>query len=177
MIYVVSIYFFNFCCRDDPERPALSNSHTIYANFRQLGVKSRQRMLAVFRGIEVILKARVQCAIDFGLCFRMACETIPEPVITSQEIVSFLKLVLSGPTANALIESIRCDYEKLFPESCKPICPRSLKHLSRCQVRQNLRQAHTYPFGIYDLGVPSVLEEYLRSVQTDYMREQYNSYN
>ena len=171
-IIICSFFFFS----NNSDKKLLLSSSAIEAKFRELSPESRQRMLAVFRGVEVILKAKWNCPIEFGLCFRMAYETIPEPIITSNEVANFLKLVLCGSSVDSSIEAIRSDYEKLFPESSGPLAPRTLKHLSRCQVRQNMRQIRCFPWGISDLKLPKTLKDYIISVENDYMHEQYNSY-
>lgn len=149
------------------------------ANLKKLTPESRQRMLAVFRGIHVVLSAKNSdynyYKRDFVMCFRMAYETIPEPVITSNEVEDFLTFALSGPTADTCIDSIRKEYEKLFPESRESLAPRTLKHLSRCQVRQNLRQEYTLPHGVKDLVLPTAIKKYITSVENKYMLEQYEA--
>lgn len=150
---------------------------TFQANIQRLSPASRQRMLVVFRGVHVAFEIKSfeynYYKRDFVLCFRMAYETIPEPVITSNEVADFLRLALSGPSVDTCIDTFRKYYEKLFPESCEPLSPRTLKHLCRCQVREKLRQEYTFPHGIKDLMLPTAIKKYITSVENNYMLEQY----
>lgn len=169
---------FSFTFRSDLEKPLLVNPRDFQTNIRRMNPVSRQRMLAVFRAVELILKSRdtMLGVIDYVICFRMAFETIPEPIITAQEVVNFLYYLFSGPSADEFIEEISREYKEFFPESTEPLTPRSLKHLSRCQVRQNFREAGTFPFGIMDLNYPQALKNYILAVESDYMRQEYSEY-
>lgn len=172
------MYLLSFSGYDVWPNPLL-DLKVFQANLENLTPESRQRMLAVFRGIHVVFRTKDldynYYKRDFVLCFRMAYETIPEPVITSNEVADFLRLALSGPSADTYIDAFRKYYEKLFPESCEPLSPRTLKHLSRCQVRENLRQEYTLPHGIKDLALPTAIKTYITSAENKYMLEQYEA--
>lgn len=175
MILILLFSFSRFYTFQNP----LLDLKVFQANLKKLSPESRQRMLAVFRGIDVVLRTKDSeynyYKRDFVLSFRMAYETIPEPVITSNEVADFLRFALSGPLADIHINSIRKDCEKLFPESREPLAPRTLKHLSRCQVRQNLRQDYTLPYGVKNLVLPTSIKKYITSVENEYMLEQYEA--
>lgn len=172
------MYLLSFSGYDVWPNPLL-DLKVFLANLENLTPESRQRMLAVFRGIHVVFRTKDldynYYKRDFVLCFRMAYETIPEPVITSNEVEDFLRLALSGPSADTYIDAFRKHYEKLFPESCEPLSPRTLKHLSRCQARENLRQEYTLPHGIKDLALPTAIKTYITSAENKYMLEQYEA--
>jgi hypothetical protein len=53
------------------------------------------------------------------------------------------------------------DFAKEFPRSSETLAPRSLKHLSRLEVRKSLAEVKTLPKGVFELHIPRNLQHYL----------------
>lgn len=134
----------------------------IYQNIRNLTSEKRQRLILVFKAVEVIMHREWHpIPVEETMkCLKMEFETIPEPLITREEIEFFLKIFLNE-ASHGNIQEICNEYEFQYPESTGPLKPRSLLHLSRCQVRQNLRSTGALPYGVQTLEIPESLKEYI----------------
>lgn len=92
--------------------------------------------------------------------FRMIFDTIPEPLVTLQEVRSLLEKLFLPSDNNKDVIDIFCEwFERLMPESAAHLTPRSLKHLSRCQVRDNLRKVGKFPYEVRHLSIPETLKK------------------
>lgn len=92
----------------------------------------------------------------------MIFDTIPEPLVTLQEVRSILEKLFLPSANNEEVIEIFCEwFEKLMPESTTLLKPRTLRHLCRCVVRDNIRRNGKFPYGVYSLTVPESLQEYI----------------
>lgn len=53
------------------------------------------------------------------------------------------------------------DFSHEFPRSSEAFAPRSLKHLSRLEVRKSMAEVRTLPKGVSELHIPRELHHYL----------------
>ncbi|XP_054724321.1 uncharacterized protein LOC129234353 [Uloborus diversus] len=107
---------------------------------------------------------------DQKRCFYMVWRAIPEPYVRYAEMVSSVFNEYVSLAKHLILYPGRCEknskfclmYENNFMElSFGPKEPRSLKHLARCKIRQNLRASSALPYGIYELELPKSLQRYL----------------
>lgn len=99
---------------------------------------------------------------DCGQCWEMVFDTIPERHVTRSEVEDLLQRILVPSEEARIATKYLCDnFELMFPSSKGPLRPRSLKHLSRCRIRQNMREANTIWYGVQYLPLPRYLKEYI----------------
>ena len=121
------------------------------------------------RGLEVLMNIqavndRPKEVQNYVLCLSLAFETIPDPVISSEEVRNYLEKLICGLLPNEAVKAISSEYEYNFEDSRTPLTPRSLEHLCRCSIRQNLRERRSLPDGIKSLPLPEMIKNYLKIV-------------
>lgn len=97
-------------------------------------------------------------------CLRMVFNSIPEPFVTSEELRGVLELAHADrcdSQSKMLMDALESGFKMMNPESEGFVTPRSLQHLSRCQLRDNLRQTGALPHGIHELELPSYIQAYV----------------
>lgn len=126
-------------------------------------------------------KGRRKSSSTYFECFRLAFRSIPDPFVSSGELRELFRDIchknsshkfrvirrenstkrFREDSAETYIGDIIGEFENLYPEGAKSLAPRSLKHLSRCQVRENLKRCGALPYGVQDLGVPKCIQKYI----------------
>ncbi|GFS87497.1 SOCS box domain-containing protein [Nephila pilipes] len=103
-------------------------------------------------------------------CFRLIWRAIPDPFVKYAEMGLSITTEYFHLIRHGVLNPKRYDentkycimYEMYFMDMAVGAKePRSLKHLSRCTVRKSLRQSWSLPHGIFQLGLPKTLEQYL----------------
>ncbi|GFV86896.1 SOCS box domain-containing protein [Trichonephila clavipes] len=103
-------------------------------------------------------------------CFRLIWRAIPDPFVKYAEIGLSITTEYFHLVRHGILNPKRYDentkycimYEMRFMDMAVGAKePRSLKQLSRCAVRKSLKTTWSLPHGIYQLGLPRTLEQYL----------------
>ena len=90
----------------------------------------------------------------------MIFDTIPEPLVTLQEVRCLLEKLFLPSDNNKEVIDIFCEwFERLMPECVTPLTPRTLKHLCRCLIRDNLRKNRRFPYEVRHLPLPKFLKD------------------
>lgn len=163
MIYNFNSTGFVFSFRDFcPSHLYLRDMVSIFQDMHYISSEKRQRFLMIFKVVEIILRQKnhpipVEKSIK---CWRMLYETIPEPIITCNEVGFFFEFILEE-SSHRFIPQICCEYVSKYPDGVTPLMPRSLLHLSRCKVRECLRITGGLPYDVEKLEIPECLKSYI----------------
>ncbi|KAG8196168.1 hypothetical protein JTE90_007898 [Oedothorax gibbosus] len=103
-------------------------------------------------------------------CFRLIWRSIPTPFVKQAQMASAITNEFFHLTRQAIFNPTRYEkntkfsilYETSFVDLASgPTEPRQLKHLSRCTIRDCLRQQRSLPSGICKLSLPTSVQRYL----------------
>ncbi|GFY75838.1 SOCS box domain-containing protein [Trichonephila inaurata madagascariensis] len=126
--------------------------------------------LLILKSLPIYNKGLSTASNDQKDCFQFIWRAIPDPIPTCAELESSIANEYSLLAQNGVLRPKRfCEntdlcimYKKCITNlACVTKEPRSLKHLSRCAVRKSLKECYNLPHGIFQLGLPETLEQYL----------------
>ncbi|GFQ80834.1 SOCS box domain-containing protein [Trichonephila clavata] len=126
--------------------------------------------LLILKSLPIYNKGLSTASNDQKDCFQFIWRAIPDPIPTCAELESSIANEYSLLAQNGVLRPKRfCEntdlcimYKRCATNQAHLTKePRSLKHLSRCAVRKSLKECCNLPHGIFQLGLPETLEQYL----------------
>lgn len=94
---------------------------------------------------------------DYACCYRLMFDTTSAPLVSVEEMKNSVRRLLPDLSED-MISRIAQNPQQILPQYSNP---RSLQHLSRCQVRENLRMKRTLPYGVKQLNCSPLQREYI----------------
>lgn len=120
-----------------------------------------KRMHLIKKAVDAILRNLKGESPDYNQCLRLYFETIADPFPTVAEVRGFLIVFVNFFIGPVDVSEMCKIFSQMFPESLRSYSPRTLKHLSRCEVRVSCRRSGSLPKVVEDLVIPKTLKEYL----------------
>lgn len=106
-------------------------------------------------------KEHVQ-AEEFISSLKMYFSATPDPFVTIFEVRCVLHALFTLLNKLDLFDEYFEEFEMLMPECPAGREPRTLSHLARCQVRQNLKASNLpLPVAVDKLGLPRIIKSFI----------------
>lgn len=132
-------------------------------NLKDTPCVSFDRTRRVLRGLEAIIanKSSDTDVYKKVICLKTIYDFIREPYITSKEIADVVTCICHENATPDILEKFRETFEIYFPHSKECYQPRTLFHLSACEIRQNLFEVGKFPHGVKHLKLPTLVMQML----------------
>lgn len=143
-------------------RLANKESQPIKRGFRRI-------LLITFTLTAIVLKLKKHAFLeDYIKCIILHFRVISEPLLTKEEVLSFLRCLFCHENYEEGIQRIVQIHESLFrAENAPQYSPRSLKHLCRCSLRKLItRQSQVLALAetVNVLQIPESLKFFLLGI-------------